>query len=197
MLLIPCPWCGNRPENEFRYGGQATCPAAGRSGLGGRCSLGGLSVSARQSEGTPYRAVASPAWLRAILQLRARYGNRSHRDDLQAGRGSPMTRPPSSLDRKLNVSRRQHDPAVSLRGRWPDRSRAHASFHLRRPFISRLRRRYTGIRVAGERRSSGRAIVQISSSARHPVRRVRGTQRTGHDRSRRRAHHAEPASDSG
>jgi sarcosine oxidase subunit delta len=23
MLLIPCPWCGNRPENEFRYGGQA------------------------------------------------------------------------------------------------------------------------------------------------------------------------------
>jgi sarcosine oxidase subunit delta len=23
MLLIPCPWCGTRPENEFRYGGQA------------------------------------------------------------------------------------------------------------------------------------------------------------------------------
>ena len=23
MLLIPCPWCGSRPENEFRYGGQA------------------------------------------------------------------------------------------------------------------------------------------------------------------------------
>jgi sarcosine oxidase subunit delta len=23
MLLIPCPWCGNRPENEFRYAGQA------------------------------------------------------------------------------------------------------------------------------------------------------------------------------
>ena len=23
MLLIPCPWCGKRPENEFRYGGQA------------------------------------------------------------------------------------------------------------------------------------------------------------------------------
>ena len=30
MLLIPCPWCGPRPENEFRYGGQAnlTRPAA-------------------------------------------------------------------------------------------------------------------------------------------------------------------------
>jgi sarcosine oxidase subunit delta len=23
MLLIPCPWCGPRPENEFHYGGQA------------------------------------------------------------------------------------------------------------------------------------------------------------------------------
>jgi sarcosine oxidase subunit delta len=23
MLLIPCPWCGARPENEFRYGREA------------------------------------------------------------------------------------------------------------------------------------------------------------------------------
>jgi sarcosine oxidase subunit delta len=23
MLLIPCPWCGHRPENEFHYGGEA------------------------------------------------------------------------------------------------------------------------------------------------------------------------------
>lgn len=23
MLLIPCPCCGARPENEFRYGGEA------------------------------------------------------------------------------------------------------------------------------------------------------------------------------
>ena len=23
MLLIACPWCGVRPENEFRYGGEA------------------------------------------------------------------------------------------------------------------------------------------------------------------------------
>ena len=23
MLLIACPWCGSRPENEFRYGGEA------------------------------------------------------------------------------------------------------------------------------------------------------------------------------
>ena len=23
MLLIACPWCGVRPENEFHYGGEA------------------------------------------------------------------------------------------------------------------------------------------------------------------------------
>jgi sarcosine oxidase, subunit delta len=23
MLLIPCPWCGKRPEIEFRYAGEA------------------------------------------------------------------------------------------------------------------------------------------------------------------------------
>lgn len=23
MLLITCPWCGARPENEFHYGGEA------------------------------------------------------------------------------------------------------------------------------------------------------------------------------
>jgi heterotetrameric sarcosine oxidase delta subunit len=23
MLLISCPWCGERPETEFHYGGQA------------------------------------------------------------------------------------------------------------------------------------------------------------------------------
>ncbi|MDQ6774613.1 MAG: sarcosine oxidase subunit delta [Candidatus Dormibacteraeota bacterium] len=23
MLLVPCPWCGERAEIEFRYGGQA------------------------------------------------------------------------------------------------------------------------------------------------------------------------------
>ena len=26
MLLIPCPWCGERDEVEFSYGGQADVP---------------------------------------------------------------------------------------------------------------------------------------------------------------------------
>jgi sarcosine oxidase subunit alpha/sarcosine oxidase subunit delta len=26
MLLLPCPWCGERDETEFSYGGQAGVP---------------------------------------------------------------------------------------------------------------------------------------------------------------------------
>ena len=26
MLLLPCPWCGDREESEFAYGGDATAP---------------------------------------------------------------------------------------------------------------------------------------------------------------------------
>ena len=26
MILIPCPWCGERDETEFSYGGQAGVP---------------------------------------------------------------------------------------------------------------------------------------------------------------------------
>jgi sarcosine oxidase subunit delta len=28
MLLIPCPWCGNRAELEFQYGGEANLKRA-------------------------------------------------------------------------------------------------------------------------------------------------------------------------
>jgi len=30
MLLIPCPWCGDRDETEFHYGGQAGVPYPAR-----------------------------------------------------------------------------------------------------------------------------------------------------------------------
>ena len=29
MILIPCPWCGERDEVEFSYGGQAGIPYPG------------------------------------------------------------------------------------------------------------------------------------------------------------------------
>ncbi len=47
MLLIPCPWCGERPENEFRYGGEAHIARPARSGLGGRRGVGRIPLHAR------------------------------------------------------------------------------------------------------------------------------------------------------
>ena len=35
MLLIPCPWCGARPENEFRYGGEAHIARPADPAVGG------------------------------------------------------------------------------------------------------------------------------------------------------------------
>ena len=34
MLLIPCPWCGPRPESDFTHGGDATLvmPELGEAG---------------------------------------------------------------------------------------------------------------------------------------------------------------------
>jgi len=32
MLLIPCPWCGERDEIEFRYGGEAHISRADPAG---------------------------------------------------------------------------------------------------------------------------------------------------------------------
>lgn len=31
VLLIPCPWCGARHENEFTYGGDASIAAPGEN----------------------------------------------------------------------------------------------------------------------------------------------------------------------
>ena len=78
MLLIACPWCGARPENEFRYGGEAHIARPRDPASVGRCGVGGLPVHAQQSEGRARRALAAHAWLRPVLQLRARHGDRPH-----------------------------------------------------------------------------------------------------------------------
>ena len=33
MLLIPCPWCGPRPEIEFRHAGEANLARRGGEGM--------------------------------------------------------------------------------------------------------------------------------------------------------------------
>ncbi len=55
MLRIPCPWCGERDETEFRYRGDASStPAGGRRGprsFHTRTSMSGTTRSAGISSG--------------------------------------------------------------------------------------------------------------------------------------------------
>ena len=54
------------------------------------------------------------------------------------------------------------------------------ALHLRRPELSRVRRRHAGLGAARQRRASRRPLVQVSPPARHPRRRRRGAERAGH-----------------
>ena len=76
MLLIPCPWCGPRDEVEFRYGGQAGSVVPGRPRGAVRRGVGRLPVHARQPEGRLRRALVHAAGLPALVQRRARHGDR-------------------------------------------------------------------------------------------------------------------------
>ena len=90
MLLIACPWCGARPENEFRYGGEAHIARPPDPASRGRCGMGGVPLHAQQSEGRARRALAPHPRLRPLLQLRARHGQRPH----QSPPTSPARPPP-------------------------------------------------------------------------------------------------------
>ena len=107
-----------------------------------------------------------------------------------ATRSAIASVPPTS-----RASRRRYDGCVSHTRRWPDRSRASAHVQLRRQTIYRLPRRHACLGAVGQWRAPGRAFIQVSPAARHPVRRIGRTQRAGDDRSRCRTHHAEPARD--
>ena len=73
MLLIPCPWCGKRPENEFRYGGQAHIVRPADPAAVDDATWAAYLYLRDNRKGAAHGAVAAPAWLRAVLQLRARY----------------------------------------------------------------------------------------------------------------------------
>ena len=76
--------------------------------------------------------------------------------------------------------------------RRPDRPRRAAVVHLRRHALRGLCRRHAGLGAAGQRRAAGRALVQVSSPARHPDGGLRGAERAGRAAHRRaaRAEHA-------
>ncbi len=181
MLLIPCPWCGPRPENEFRYCGQAHV--------------------VRPAD----PSVVDDAEWAAYLYLRdnpkgARIPNAGAMCTAADGSSTACATPsptgsPSPADPATSCRHRpgHHDAALPHSGGRADRPRPAGSFQLRRQAAGGFRRRHAGLGPAGERRAPGRPVVQVPPAARHPVRRIRGTQRAGHPRSRRRAGHAQPA----
>ncbi len=72
-----------------------------------------------------------------------------------------------------------------------------AALHLRRPPVWRLRRRYTRLGAARQRRAPHGSLVQVPPAARRAGRRCRGAQRAGRGAPRRSALHAEPARHAG
>ncbi len=51
MLLIDCPWCGVRPENEFHYAGEAHIARPDDAALLDDAAWASFSVRAHEPEG--------------------------------------------------------------------------------------------------------------------------------------------------
>ena len=71
MLLITCPWCGVRPELEFSYGGEAHIARPADPASVSDADWTTFLHLRTNPKGVHRGAVASHAWLRAILQCRA------------------------------------------------------------------------------------------------------------------------------
>ena len=108
-----------------------------------------ICIGADNPKGEHRRALASRAWLRAVLQCAARYDvERRARQELQAGR--------SAMSAFRLPAAGGSTAARTCAFRFDGRRLCGAS------------RRYAGLGAAGERRASGRALVQVSPAARHP-----------------------------
>ena len=93
MLLIPCPYCGPRPEIEFRYGGEAHIARPPIPPALSDADWARLPLHPHQPEGPALRALAPRPRLPALVQ-------RASRDTVTTG-SSPPTRwasapPPSA-----------------------------------------------------------------------------------------------------
>ena len=154
MLLIPCPWCGERDEIEFRYGGEAgiaypTDPAALDDER-----VGGVPLRPRQPEGRVRRALGAHARLPALVRPRPR-----HRDERDLGRAGCGCRAGGRPDRPVaaigfefdgrSIAGFEGDTLASALVR--ERRRSAASEHLPRPAARRL--------PAGEEEPN--ALVQV------------------------------------
>ena len=179
MLLIPCPYCGPRPEIEFTYGGEAHIarpPTRPRSPTRHGPS---------SSTCAPTRRACTPS-AGGTLHGCGRFFN-ALRDTVsdtflatyKIGEQRPDAR---------TVGRQPHERALPHRAGRAHRSRPSAALQLRRPRLCRACRRHAGLGAARQRRASGRPLVQVSPAARHPGAPAR-TSRTRWSASARRGAH--------
>ena len=118
MLLIPCPWCGEREETEFRCGGEAHILRPRDPAALSDDAVGRLPVHADQPQGRALRALAARPWLRALVQPCPRHGQRPDPRGLPDGRAAAEDR---SSDGRDHASRGQAGPDA---GRIARRRRA-------------------------------------------------------------------------
>ena len=187
MLLIPCPYCGERPEIEFAYGGEAHIARPRKPGGARRPGVDRLSVHARQHQGRARRALAALRTAAAASSTRCatRPPIIFSRPTGRASRG-PISATPADAHREL--AHRRTAGASIEHGRCGSPSTA---------VVRRLRRRHAGLGAARQRRAPGRPLVQISPPARHSGRGLRRAERAGDREPRCGAPHAQPARHAG
>ena len=144
MLLVPCPYCGPRPEIEFRCGGEAHIAAARSGRRRSDEDWARLSLLPHEPEGPAPRALVPPPRLRPLVQR-----DRATRS-ADAVRGEPQAR------------RGAHD-AVSPSGGRIDRSRP-----LRFSFDGRGYRGFAGDTLASALLANGVHLVGRSFKYHRP-----------------------------
>ena len=77
MLLIRCPWCGERDEIEFRYGGAAHVAYPADPDALDDADVEPLPLLPRQPDGPVRRALGAHRGLPALVQRRARHRRRT------------------------------------------------------------------------------------------------------------------------
>src|SRR5688500_3770770 len=168
MLLIHCPYCGERPEIEFSYGGQAHLARPARPAASSdddRAAYLYLRANPRGRKNCPTttgRLTCTCAPPRAACTPSA--GVTCAAAGASSTRCATPRATASPAPTRSGSARRERIPDRTGRARRP---RTHSSFPLRRRGLRGTCRRHAGLRAAGEWRSPRRALVQVPPAARH------------------------------
>ena len=181
MLLIRCPYCGSRPELEFRYAGEAHIARPPNPASSSDDEWAAFFFIAQEPEGH-----ASERWRHIhgcapLLQRACATPSPTSSHDLQGRRAEARRQAAGScqMSQRFRISERRPPHPGQDRSASPSTASAITASG-----------RHAGFGAARQWRASGRPLVQVSPSARHPVGRRGRAERAGRDlrdgRARRR-----------